>query len=348
MTGPHVLAGSLAFVLGVLGASGGGQAGSPSASSGGMRAVVLGIAQDGGVPHIGCRQERCVLARRDPSRRERVACLGLVDEQAGRRFLIDATPDLPSQLESLHPDRPAGRPLVTAASSPMPTSATTRASYLGREALERRECRSTRRRAWRASSRERSLAPAGRAPQHRINEMEPDREIAMPALRCADPGPHRTSSRHGRLPRAWSFAVAPLHTGHRQVGTLGRRLPAETGMWTGRFDGTFEDPAEIPAVPWPTSRILIGDRGPSRPRSVSAVFRPFTNRLLSDEAARRPARGCGARDGQGWALACRRAPYDKLQRRRLRPGRRRSAPARTSPGATGALERLETSLLGEA
>ncbi|MET0554468.1 MAG: MBL fold metallo-hydrolase [Vicinamibacteria bacterium] len=64
-----------------------------------VRAVVLGIAQDGGVPHIGCRQDLCVAARRDPARRQRVASIGLVDGDA--RFLIDATPDLPSQIESL-------------------------------------------------------------------------------------------------------------------------------------------------------------------------------------------------------------------------------------------------------
>jgi pyrroloquinoline quinone biosynthesis protein B len=70
-----------------------------------VRAIVLGIAQDGGVPHIGCTQELCVSARRDPARRQRVASLGLVDDRAGRRFLIDATPDLPSQLESLNDGR---------------------------------------------------------------------------------------------------------------------------------------------------------------------------------------------------------------------------------------------------
>jgi pyrroloquinoline quinone biosynthesis protein B len=66
----------------------------------GARAVVLGIAQDGGVPHIGCRQELCVAARRDPSRRQRVASIGLVDAD-GARFLIDATPDIASQIDSL-------------------------------------------------------------------------------------------------------------------------------------------------------------------------------------------------------------------------------------------------------
>jgi len=65
------------------------------------RAVVLGIAQDGGVPHLGCSQELCVRARREPALRQRVAALGLIDERAGQRFLIDATPDFVSQLESL-------------------------------------------------------------------------------------------------------------------------------------------------------------------------------------------------------------------------------------------------------
>lgn len=65
------------------------------------QAVVLGIAQDGGVPHAGCHQDLCVQARRDPSRRRLVASLGLVDEAAGKRFLIDATPDFAEQMERL-------------------------------------------------------------------------------------------------------------------------------------------------------------------------------------------------------------------------------------------------------
>ena len=78
----------------------------------GVRALVLGIAQDGGVPHIGCRQELCVSARRALQRRQRVASLGLVDDEAGQRFLIDATPDLPSQLETLLGPGPWKRPVL--------------------------------------------------------------------------------------------------------------------------------------------------------------------------------------------------------------------------------------------
>jgi pyrroloquinoline quinone biosynthesis protein B len=66
-----------------------------------VEAIILGIAQDGGVPHLGCRQKLCVDARRDPSKRRHVACLGLVDGKTGKRFLIDATPDFESQVAGL-------------------------------------------------------------------------------------------------------------------------------------------------------------------------------------------------------------------------------------------------------
>ncbi len=71
------------------------------ASSPPVQAVILGIAQDGGVPHLGCRQPLCVRARRDPAAARRVASLGLVDRAAGRRFVVDATPDFAAQVEAL-------------------------------------------------------------------------------------------------------------------------------------------------------------------------------------------------------------------------------------------------------
>jgi len=78
-------------------------AGPPPATTPGpaAEAVVLGIAQDGGVPHLGCRQDLCVAARRDASKRRLVASLGLLDPAAGKRFLIDATPDFSEQVERL-------------------------------------------------------------------------------------------------------------------------------------------------------------------------------------------------------------------------------------------------------
>jgi pyrroloquinoline quinone biosynthesis protein B len=73
----------------------------------------VGTVQDGGLPHVACPCDRCELARRDPARARRVASLALVDP--GREppavFLVDATPDLPAQLELLADVRrpPAGQ-----------------------------------------------------------------------------------------------------------------------------------------------------------------------------------------------------------------------------------------------
>ncbi|MGH7151270.1 MAG: MBL fold metallo-hydrolase, partial [Planctomycetota bacterium] len=73
-----------------------------------VEAIVLGNAQDGGIPHVGCARPCCEAARRDPSRRALVACLGLIDREAGRAFLVDSTPDFPEQVEALN--RAADRP----------------------------------------------------------------------------------------------------------------------------------------------------------------------------------------------------------------------------------------------
>ncbi len=82
-----------------------------------VQAIVLGVAQDGGVPHLGCSRDPCEAARRDPARAQRVAALGLVvsGDGASQYFMIDATPDFRSQVDTLLGDqranRPAGRPL---------------------------------------------------------------------------------------------------------------------------------------------------------------------------------------------------------------------------------------------
>lgn len=79
----------------------------PAADTGGPRLVILGTAQDGGLPHAGCHCERCTRARREPGFARRVASLGIVLPASQRVFLVDATPDLPAQLETLARYRPA-------------------------------------------------------------------------------------------------------------------------------------------------------------------------------------------------------------------------------------------------
>jgi pyrroloquinoline quinone biosynthesis protein B len=63
------------------------------------RLVVLGTAQDGGLPHPGCSCARCDAVHRGEREPARVACLGLTDGE--RSYLFDATPDLPAQMREL-------------------------------------------------------------------------------------------------------------------------------------------------------------------------------------------------------------------------------------------------------
>jgi pyrroloquinoline quinone biosynthesis protein B len=85
----------------------------PSTSLEVPRVRVLGIAQDGGLPHAACRCDRCEAARLDPSRASGVASLAIIDptQGQGQVFLIDATPDIISQLTLLEDvrDAPLGR-----------------------------------------------------------------------------------------------------------------------------------------------------------------------------------------------------------------------------------------------
>jgi len=63
---------------------------------------VLGIAQDGGIPQAGCRKSCCTSGRH-----ERVASLAVVDPATRHWWLIDATPDFPSQLATMAAEAPA-------------------------------------------------------------------------------------------------------------------------------------------------------------------------------------------------------------------------------------------------
>lgn len=67
---------------------------------------VLGIAQDGGYPQAGCNRPDCIAAWNDPKLRRRVASLAIVDPQSKQRWIIDATPDFPSQLRTLDETAP--------------------------------------------------------------------------------------------------------------------------------------------------------------------------------------------------------------------------------------------------
>lgn len=78
--------------------------------------VVLGRAQDGGLPHVGCNRPCCVEAR-ESGRVETPACLGVIDHQEDRLMLVEATPAIDTQLallQSIAGQRDRGRSPVDA------------------------------------------------------------------------------------------------------------------------------------------------------------------------------------------------------------------------------------------
>lgn len=61
---------------------------------------ILGIAQDGGFPHINNTQE-FIEVKKEAVTKELVVSLGLVDQENNKKFLFEATPDMPEQLAIL-------------------------------------------------------------------------------------------------------------------------------------------------------------------------------------------------------------------------------------------------------
>ena len=66
-----------------------------------IQVILLGTAQDGGVPQAGCYCETCTRARETPSARQFVCSLGILDREHKSFWLVDATPDFREQLHLL-------------------------------------------------------------------------------------------------------------------------------------------------------------------------------------------------------------------------------------------------------
>ena len=61
--------------------------------------LVLGTAQDGGYPHLGCEKECCNIAWENPALKRFVVSLALVIPEAGEWVLFEATPDMADQIQ---------------------------------------------------------------------------------------------------------------------------------------------------------------------------------------------------------------------------------------------------------
>jgi pyrroloquinoline quinone biosynthesis protein B len=103
--------------------------------------VILGTVQDAGSPHPGCKKDCCkdLFLHPDPDRK--ITSLGLIDPVTQKKFLIEATPDMPFQMKNLLGHSPFGGPeapdgiVVTHAHIGHYTGL----MYLGREAMNTRK-----------------------------------------------------------------------------------------------------------------------------------------------------------------------------------------------------------------
>jgi pyrroloquinoline quinone biosynthesis protein B len=93
--------------------------------------VVLGIAQDAGIPHLNCQQPLCTSIRAGKRRAEKVSSLGLIDRVSGRAYVFDATPDFNAQVHALTGGRPPDAIFLTHAHIGHYTGL----MYLGRESI---------------------------------------------------------------------------------------------------------------------------------------------------------------------------------------------------------------------
>ncbi|HKX83041.1 MAG TPA: MBL fold metallo-hydrolase [Pyrinomonadaceae bacterium] len=66
--------------------------------------LVLGVAQDAGVPQMGCDSPFCRRAWNDAKLHKMVSSIAIVDPESRDRWIFDATPDLPRQFQMLKDD----------------------------------------------------------------------------------------------------------------------------------------------------------------------------------------------------------------------------------------------------
>jgi pyrroloquinoline quinone biosynthesis protein B len=67
----------------------------------GVLVQVLGTAQDGGIPQIGCYCQNCLRAREDARFSRLISSLGLIDLEEKQYFILDTTPDIRLQSDAV-------------------------------------------------------------------------------------------------------------------------------------------------------------------------------------------------------------------------------------------------------
>lgn len=277
-------------------------AGAPDPAPPRYELVVLGIAQDGGVPQLGCDRACCQDARA-AGRVLGPASLGVIDRQTGHLLLVEATPAVERQVALLH--RVAG--IADRGRQPVDALLLTHAhmghylglAHFGREA---------------AASRGLPVFAAPRmadflrsqAPWRQLVELEQIRvveclpgEVFAPIADLqvtALPVPHRdeyseTVAFRIQGPRRTVLFVPDVDRWDAQPGLLERLL---AGVDVAYVDGTFFDGGELPdrnlaeiRHPFITDTMArLAELARERPGAVRFIHLNHTNPALRDPAVR--------------------------------------------------------------
>lgn len=208
--------------------------------------VVLGIAQDGGIPHLGCLDDPCAAARAGRRRREKVASIGIVNRRSGQAYLFDATPDFTSQVHLLTGGKPPDAIFLTHAHLGHYTGL----MYLGRESIGARKVpvhATTRMVSYLRDNGPWSLLVANGNIE--LRTVEPDRPVELPAgVRVtAFRVPHRdelsdTVGYRIQGPRATMLYVPDTDRWETWPTSI-RQLADASDLVL--LDGTFASPAEV-------------------------------------------------------------------------------------------------------
>ncbi len=70
---------------------------------------VLGVGQDAGYPQAGCYLPHCMPGWENVRLRKGAVSLGMIDPAANKKYMFEATPDLPQQLYELEVEAPSER-----------------------------------------------------------------------------------------------------------------------------------------------------------------------------------------------------------------------------------------------
>ncbi len=76
----------------------------PLATNAAVKIKVLGTAQDGGLPQLGCQKAHCLMAWKDSRYMRLVTSLAIFDLSQQSVFLVDATPDIREQIHLIQTD----------------------------------------------------------------------------------------------------------------------------------------------------------------------------------------------------------------------------------------------------